>query len=96
MKQMIAALTIAWLLAGGAYASPPMTLAPNGMNFGLPVVKVASCKSYRICAAAVKAWCAGRHNSADRDGDRIPCENVCKSLKQARREARKIGCKRSG
>ena len=57
--------------------------------------EAASCKSYRTCAQAVKAWCEGRHNGADRDDDKIPCENVCKSRKQSREEARKIGCKKA-
>ena len=55
----------------------------------------ARCKDYKTCSAAVKNWCAGKHHGADRDGDKIPCENVCKSRKQARAEARKIGCKKA-
>jgi len=53
---------------------------------------VAKCVDYNSCAEAVKSWCAGQHPGADRDGDGIPCENVCKSLKQVGRERQKINC----
>jgi hypothetical protein len=52
----------------------------------------ASCKSYRTCAQAVKAWCEGSHPGADRDKDGIPCENVCRSLKKVKAEKAKISC----
>jgi len=56
--------------------------------------EAASCKKYKSCAEAVKAWCAGTHPSADRDGDGIPCENVCKSLRQVKAiiKSSKITC----
>ena len=54
----------------------------------------ANCKSYSNCEEAVRAWCAGQHNGADRDGDGIPCENVCKSLVQVIAIKQQIGCTR--
>jgi hypothetical protein len=54
--------------------------------------QAASCKSYRTCGQAVKAWCAGKHPRADGDGDGIPCENVCKSKKKVAAEKKKISC----
>lgn len=55
-------------------------------------VEAATCKSYRTCERAVAAWCAGQHSRADGDGDGIPCENVCKSLKKVNKIRKKIGC----
>ncbi len=51
----------------------------------------ATCKNYRTCAEAVKEWCAGRHKRADRDRDGIPCENVCRSVKQVKAEIKRAG-----
>ncbi|MFC3265944.1 hypothetical protein ACFOEX_06215 [Camelimonas abortus] len=45
------------------------------------------------CKEAVQEWCAGYHQ-ADRDGDGIPCENVCKSRKQVEAIQKQIGCER--
>jgi hypothetical protein len=52
-----------------------------------------TCKSYTRCAQAVKNWCEGIHPRADGDGDGIPCENVCKSLKEVRQIKQSIGCR---
>jgi len=60
--------------------------------FAFSSAQAASCKSYRTCAQAVKAWCSGDHPRADGDGDGIPCENVCKSKKQVQAEKKKIRC----
>ena len=54
----------------------------------------ATCKSYSSCGQAVKNWCEGRHNGADRDKDGIPCENVCKSKRVVDEIRRQIGCRR--
>ncbi|MFC0282546.1 excalibur calcium-binding domain-containing protein [Camelimonas abortus] len=51
------------------------------------------CKSMSSCKEAVQEWCAGYHQ-ADRDGDGIPCENVCKSRKQVEAIQKQIGCER--
>lgn len=40
-----------------------------------------SCKTAKTCEEAVIMWCEG-YSGADRDGDGIPCENVCKSKKR--------------
>ena len=53
----------------------------------------ATCKSYSSCAQAVKNWCAGNHPRADGDNDGIPCENVCKSLKDVKALKREFSCK---
>ena len=75
---------------------PLLVLAVVALAATAERAEAARCKEYRSCSAAVKAWCAGRHPGADRDKDKIPCENVCKSLKQSRKEARKLGCKKAG
>jgi hypothetical protein len=59
----------------------------------MPSVSPASgyCKDMKNCAEAVESWCGGEADR-DRDGDGIPCENVCKSREQTMREEEKIGC----
>lgn len=57
-------------------------------------VAAASCKSYATCREAVTAWCAGQHNGADRDGDGIPCENVCRSRADVVAIMAELGCSR--
>ena len=69
-----------------------LVAAAVGLFLAPATAHAAKCKDYKTCAEAVRNWCAGKHNGADRDGDKIPCENVCKSRKQSRDEARKIGC----
>lgn len=54
--------------------------------------QAATCKSYRNCEQAVRAWCAGNHPGADRDNDGIPCENVCRSKAEVDRIRSQIGC----
>lgn len=53
-----------------------------------------TCKSYSACQQAVVNWCEGRHPRADGDGDGIPCENVCSSVRQvnAIRESLGLNC----
>lgn len=58
----------------------------------IPPASAATCKSYRKCEQAVKEWCAGRHPGADRDGDGIPCENVCPTLSKVKKIKKRIGC----
>ncbi|UVC07230.1 excalibur calcium-binding domain-containing protein [Rhizobium sp. TH2] len=49
------------------------------------------CKQMESCAEAVESWCNG-HFDRDRDGDGIPCENICLSREQTLAEEVKIGC----
>lgn len=51
-----------------------------------------TCKSYSNCEQAVRNWCAGNHSRADGDGDGIPCENVCRSLRTVNAIRAQIGC----
>lgn len=62
-------------------SAPPVILAASG----------GTCKSVRSCEEAVKLWCGG-YSRADRDGDGIPCENVCRSKSQVDAIRKKIGC----
>ncbi|WP_157755588.1 excalibur calcium-binding domain-containing protein [Neomegalonema perideroedes] len=41
-----------------------------------------SCKAAKSCAEAVELWCGG-YARADRDGDGVPCENLCRGKAQA-------------
>lgn len=50
-----------------------------------------SCKSAQTCRDAVILWCGG-YSRADHDGDGIPCENVCRSLKQVDEIKKKVDC----
>ncbi|KAB2723350.1 excalibur calcium-binding domain-containing protein [Brucella intermedia] len=50
-----------------------------------------SCKAAGSCKEAVIMWCSG-YRGADRDGDGIPCENVCSSLGQVNAIRAEIGC----
>ncbi len=52
----------------------------------------AKCTDYSSCYQAVVAWCSGAHPRADGDGDGIPCENVCSSLRQVEAIKKEIGC----
>ena len=54
----------------------------------------ARCTDYSNCYQAVVDWCQGSHPRADGDNDGIPCENVCKSLRQVEKIKREIGCNR--
>lgn len=49
------------------------------------------CKEMDSCAEAVESWCNG-HADRDRDGDGIPCENICRSREQTLAEEELIGC----
>jgi len=49
------------------------------------------CKEMESCAEAVESWCSG-HSDRDRDGDGIPCENICRSRQQTLAEQALIGC----
>ena len=69
---------------------PQMTPFPAARDHVL--VRGPYCKDHRTCTAAVRAWCNGTHPGADRDNDKIPCENICKSRAQVRKIARKLGC----
>ena len=87
-------LLVGLFVAGTARAgNTPITPMP-GVELPSLVIPVATCKSYRSCNAAVRAWCAGQHNRADGDGDGIPCENVCKSRRQVVAIMKSIGCSR--
>jgi endonuclease YncB( thermonuclease family) len=50
-----------------------------------------SCKSAHTCRDAVILWCGG-YSRADADGDGIPCENVCRTLKQVDALKKGAGC----
>jgi endonuclease YncB( thermonuclease family) len=50
-----------------------------------------SCKSAATCQDAVILWCGG-YSRADGDGDGIPCENVCRTLKQVEALKKGAGC----
>lgn len=50
-----------------------------------------SCKDARTCRDAVILWCGG-YSRADNDSDGIPCENVCRTLKQVEPIKKEIGC----
>lgn len=50
-----------------------------------------SCKKYRSCAEVIADFPNGNFGRKDRDGDGIPCENVCKSRKQVEDLLKKIG-----
>lgn len=71
--------------------SQPVSLAR--LEIASPVVRVAraSCKAARSCKEAVIMWCNG-YSQADRDGDGIPCENVCSSLAQVEQIKEEVGC----
>lgn len=62
--------------------------APQG-----PIVEARrqSCRAVSTCEEAVRMWCGG-YSGADRDGDGIPCENVCFSKPQVDEIRRRIGC----
>ena len=49
------------------------------------VAAAKSCKSYRSCAEVIADYPDGRFGRKDRDKDGIPCENVCRSIKQVKR-----------
>jgi len=38
-------------------------------------------------------WCGG-YSRADNDDDGIPCENVCRTLKQVEAIKKQIGCEK--
>jgi hypothetical protein len=65
-------------IAGAAGASEATTTAT-------------SCKSAHTCRDAVILWCGG-YSRADNDADGIPCENVCKTLKQVEAIKTQVGC----
>ncbi len=50
-----------------------------------------TCKQVNSCEEAVILWCNG-YSRADGDNDGIPCENVCRSVKQVNAIRRQIGC----
>ncbi|OCW57485.1 excalibur calcium-binding domain-containing protein [Hoeflea olei] len=50
-----------------------------------------SCKQMTNCRDAVILWCNGYHR-ADGDNDGIPCENVCRSLREVNEIRAEIGC----
>ncbi|MCO6188020.1 excalibur calcium-binding domain-containing protein [Rhizobium sp. L1K21] len=50
-----------------------------------------TCKQVASCEEAVILWCNG-YSRADGDGDGIPCENICHSLKQVNEIRNSIGC----
>jgi hypothetical protein len=50
-----------------------------------------TCKSVSTCEQAVELWCSG-YSRADGDGDGVPCETVCSSLRQVDRIRAAIGC----
>ncbi|MEN5275736.1 thermonuclease family protein [Brucella sp. TWI432] len=58
-----------------------------------PIVKAAraSCKAARSCKEAVIMWCNG-YSQADRDGDGIPCENVCRTLDEVEQIKEEVDC----
>ena len=76
------------------------SITPRILILALAIVSSASpalaarCTDYSSCREAVEAWCAGRHNGADRDKDGIPCENVCPSREKVVEIMREIGCNR--
>tara|TARA_R110002020_G_scaffold47752_7_gene136119 strand:+ start:975 stop:1217 length:243 start_codon:yes stop_codon:yes gene_type:complete len=50
-----------------------------------------SCKQMTNCQDAVILWCNG-YSRADGDNDGIPCENVCRSLREVNEIRLAIGC----
>lgn len=68
-------------------------VALTSPDISSPIVRVAraSCKAARSCKEAVIMWCNG-YSQADRDGDGIPCENVCSTLAQVEQIKEEIGC----
>jgi|HigsolmetaAR202D_1030399.scaffolds.fasta_scaffold06105_10 Excalibur calcium-binding domain. len=64
-------------------------VAPKG-----DLILAQSCKQVRSCEDAVRLWCNG-YSAADRDGDGIPCENVCKSEAQVEKAKKKINCNKA-
>ena len=57
--------------------------------------QAASCKKdYSTCEQVVRTWCDGGHPGADRDGDGIPCENMCRTKSEVDEIRRRIGCRR--
>ena len=56
-----------------------------------PFVQAKTCKQVHSCEEAVELWCGG-YRRADRDGDGIPCENICYTKEQVDEIRRRIGC----
>ena len=50
-----------------------------------------TCKQMTNCQDAVMLWCNG-YRRADGDNDGIPCENVCRSLREVNEIRQAIGC----
>tara|TARA_B100001105_G_scaffold173331_1_gene139669 strand:+ start:118 stop:360 length:243 start_codon:yes stop_codon:yes gene_type:complete len=50
-----------------------------------------TCKQMTNCQDAVMLWCNG-YSRADGDNDGIPCENVCRSLREVNEIRQAIGC----
>lgn len=95
MFQKLAITSLVFLFCNFSTLANPVFQSPwIKQTAELPIVKIASCKSYNTCQQAVINWCAGRHNRADGDGDGIPCENVCRSRAQVIEIMRRIGCNR--
>ena len=55
------------------------------------VAQARTCKAVSSCEEAVRLWCGG-YRRADGDNDGIPCENVCRSLREVEEIKAQIGC----
>ena len=79
VRRVVPGAVVGWVVASMLAAGPGLA---------------ATCKSYSSCEQAVRNWCEGRHDGADRDRDGIPCENVCPSKRLVDQIRREIGCRR--
>lgn len=80
-----------WRAGQKSGSRPVGLLAPLVTQSTLPTTTATSCKSALTCRDAVILWCSG-YSRADADSDGIPCENVCRSLKQVEPIKKEIGC----
>lgn len=73
-------------------APPAPAVSPHSVDDALQILAQRwTCRMARSCREAVIRWCGG-YRGADRDGDGIPCENVCRSRREVDAIRREIGC----
>lgn len=82
---------LAALSAGPAVSASPDWREARPLSWQVVQAR-RTCKSDFTCRDAVILWCSGyRRADADRDG--IPCETVCRSLREVEEIKRAIGCR---
>jgi hypothetical protein len=92
LKTMLMVVGVALPLHAGVPAPQAQESSPQTERAsGTLMAQSRSCKAAGTCREAVIMWCGG-YSGADRDGDGIPCENVCRSLAQVEATKREIDC----